>query len=116
MTEHAKTRDVAVIGGGPAGIIAARCLAALGHDIVIFGHPRRHYAIEGVSERTVDALRLAGCGNALQVLGPGLPRFSSWNGATVESGVEHLVERNRLDEALREDAERAGVHVIDARC
>src|SRR6266542_4106327 len=96
---HAKTRDVGVIGGGPAGIIAARGLAALGHRVVVFGHPRRHSAIEGVSERTVNALRLASCEKALEVIGPPLPRLTSWNGATVESGVEHLVERERLDEA-----------------
>ncbi len=114
--EYAKTCDVAVIGGGPSGTIAARGLAALGHRVVVFGHPRRHYAIEGVSERTVDALRLASCEKALEVVGPALPRLTSWNDATVESGVEHLVERERLDEALRGDAEQAGVHVVDARC
>jgi flavin-dependent dehydrogenase len=114
--KQAKTRDVAVIGGGPAGIVAARGLAALGHHVVVLAHPRRHYAIEGVSERTANALRLAGCEKALGVLGPPRPRFSSWNGAMTESGVEHLVERNRLDEALRADAEQAGVQVVDARC
>ena len=28
-------RDVAVIGAGPAGLIAARALAAAGHDVVV---------------------------------------------------------------------------------
>ena len=114
--EHAQTPEVAVIGGGPAGIIAATGLAALDHRVIVFGHSRRHSAIEGVSERTVNALRLASCERALEVVGPALPRFTSWNGASVESGVEHLVERKHLDEALREDAKQAGVQVIDARC
>src|SRR5439155_5492544 len=109
--QYAKTNDVAVIGGGPAGTIAARGVAALGHHVVVFAHPRRHPGIEGVSERTANALRLASCEEALAALGPALPRFSSWNGATVETGVEHLVERKRLDEALRADAEQVGVQV-----
>ena len=114
--EKPKAYDIAVVGGGPAGVIAGRGLAALGHRVVVFVHPRRHSAIEGVSERTANALRLASCEEALGMLGQALPRFSSWNGATVESGTEHLVERRRLDEALRRDAERAGVHVVEARC
>src|SRR5262249_27404125 len=96
--EHTKTFDIAVMGGGPAGIIAARGPAALDDRVVVCVHPRRHYAIEGVSERTVNALRLAGCEKALEAVGPALPRLTSWNAATVESGVEHVVERERLDE------------------
>jgi flavin-dependent dehydrogenase len=114
--ETSENHDVAVIGGGPAGIVVGRGLAALGHRVVVLAQPRRRSATEGVSERTANALRLASCEEALATLGPPLPRFSSWNGAKTETGVEHLVDRARLDGALRRDAERAGVRVIDARC
>jgi flavin-dependent dehydrogenase len=107
---------VAVVGGGPAGVTAARALAALGHHVVLVARPRRFGAVEGVSERAAEALRLAGCEEALGVLGPALPRVSSWNGGSTPSGAEHLVDRARFDEALYRDAARAGVAYVEGHC
>ena len=108
--------DVVVIGGGPAGIAAARAILRLGHRTALCGSPRRHAAVEGLSERAADALRAADLGETLDTVGPSLPRRSSWNGGGFDSGTEHLVERRRFDEALLRDAIGSGVEYHAARC
>src|SRR5262249_2574509 len=106
----------AVVGAGPAGVTAARALAALGHHVVLLFWPRQFGAAEGVSERAAEALRLAGCDEALAMLGPALPRVSSWNGGSTPSGTEHLVDRTRFDEAMRRGAARIGVACVEGYC
>ena len=108
--------SVAVVGAGPAGVSAGRALAALGHRVVLVHRRRRSSGVEGVSERAMEALRLAGCEEALAGLGPALPRVSTWDGRSVPSGAEHLVDRSRLDEALRRDAARGGVACVEGHC
>jgi len=108
--------SVAVVGAGPAGVTAARALAALGHHVVLLFRPRRFGAAEGVSERAAEALRLAGCDEALDILGPALPRVSSWNGRSTPSGSECLVDRIRFDEAMRRGAARIGVACVEGHC
>jgi flavin-dependent dehydrogenase len=108
--------DVVVIGGGPAGISAARAIRRLGHRTALCGSPRRHAAVEGLSERAADALRAADLAETLATIGPSLPRRSSWNGGGFDSGTEHLVVRRRFDEALVRDAIGAGVDYHSARC
>jgi flavin-dependent dehydrogenase len=108
--------EVVVIGGGPAGVSVARSLAILGHRVALCGSSRRHAAVEGLSERAASALRAAGFAQALEAIGPSLPRRSSWNGVLVDAGREHLVDRRRFDEALLRDALGSGVACHDARC
>ncbi len=108
--------SIAVVGAGPAGVTAGRALAALGHRVVLVSRPRRFAAVEGLSERAADALRLAGCEEALAMLAPALPRVSSWNGSSTPSGTEHLVDRSRFDEALLRDAARAGIACVEGHC
>jgi flavin-dependent dehydrogenase len=108
--------SVAVVGAGPAGVSASRALAALGHRVVLVHQRRRRGGIEGVSERAAEALRSAGCEEALARLGPALPRVSTWDRRSVPSGAEHLVDRRRFDEALRRDAARAGVACVEGSC
>ncbi len=105
-----------VVGAGPAGVAAGRALTALGHRVVLVSRPRTHGAVEGVSERAAQALRLAGCEEALTMLGPALARVSTWNGRSTPSGTEHLVDRGRFDEALSRDAARAGVACVEGHC
>jgi flavin-dependent dehydrogenase len=110
----AKTFEIVVLGGGPAGTVAARGLAAFGYTVALVSSPRRHGSLEGVSERSAGALRSAGCDEAGRRLGVPLPRSSNWNGVAVTAGDEHLVERAALDEALRRDARCGEVTVVDA--
>jgi len=50
--------DVAVLGGGPAGIAAAVRLRSLGLDVQLCSRPRAN-SMEGLSERSVAALEAA---------------------------------------------------------
>jgi len=107
--------DVAVLGGGPAGVVTARGLARGGRRVVLIGAPRGHAGLEGLSPRTREALRAAGCDAALAQCGPEVRRVVFWNGERTTANVEHLVERADLDAALADDAWAAGVIVLGAR-
>jgi flavin-dependent dehydrogenase len=107
--------EIVVLGGGPAGTVAARSLAALGYRVALVSSPRRHGALEGISPRSAEALRSAGCAEAVGRLGAAVPRRSDWSAVHVAAGEEHLVERRTFDEALRRDARLAGVALIEGR-
>jgi flavin-dependent dehydrogenase len=111
-----ESSSIVVVGAGPAGVAAGRALTALGHRVVLVLRSRGHGAVEGVSERAAQALRLAGCEEALAILGPPLGRVSTWNGRSTPSGAEHLVDRGRFDDALRRDAAHAGVITVEGNC
>lgn len=109
------TADILVLGGGPAGAAAAIGLARLGHRVAVVATPRPFDACEGLSERTVDGLRRAGCDIAAGRLGEPVRRRATWNGVAGEANRETLADRPALDAALLEDVARAGVAVISAR-
>ncbi len=111
MSRH----DILVLGGGPAGAVAAMGLAAAGHAVALVAAPRPFDAIEGLSERAVEALGFAGCGGALDRLGPEARRVATWNGETNDANRERLVERQAFDAALLGDAEAVGVAVYRGR-
>lgn len=112
MRENA---DIAVLGGGPAGAVAAIRLAGLGYRVALLSGPRRLVAYEGLSERALQGLRAAGCRRALQALGPEARRVATWNGETNAANRERIVDRETFDAALRADAAEAGVLVAPAR-
>lgn len=107
-----ETQRIVVLGGGPAGSIAALALHRLGFAVTVVAAPRRP-AVEGLSERVLEALRRAGCARALDAVGPPVPRRSSWGGQTTVINREWVVERDRLDAGLLEDLRQAGVSVIE---
>lgn len=109
------TADILVLGGGPAGAAAAIGLARLGHRIAVAVAPRPFDACEGLSVRTVEGLRRAGCDIAAGRLGEAVRRRAAWNGVAGEANRETLVDRPALDAALLEDVARAGVAVISGR-
>src|SRR5579859_3577884 len=91
---------IVVAGAGPAGVLTAKCLADLGHHVTLLAPRRRQPAIEGLSFRVLECLRVAGLDAALEGLGPPVSRRVRWNGDDQTIGEEWLVERADFDEAL----------------
>lgn len=109
------TYDIAVLGGGPAGVVTASGLARLGYRVVLFAKPRRIPAVEGLSERGLVGLRYSGCHQALERMGPAVRRLACWNGEHFSGNREWLIERRTFDAALWDDARAAGVEVVMGR-
>jgi flavin-dependent dehydrogenase len=70
---------------------------------------------EGISARTCEGLGNAGLQRALAAVPAASRRSVSWNGATSDANIEHLVLRQRFDAALLEDAASAGVQLLAGR-
>ncbi len=103
----AGSRDVAVLGAGPAGVAAAVGLARLGHAVRLYAGAARR-GIEGASERLLqllERLELHEAAATMQVRGP---RSRQWAGLSSVNGTEYLIDRAQFDQALRRDATRAG--------
>lgn len=117
--------DVAVAGGGPAGSLAARQLAAFGFDVVLVHQPRRQRQHLGESLSASAPRLLASYGLELP---PSVyePRpsdhFVRWGGredriaAQPEGGDgegQRLIRRDRLDDWALAGARSAGVRVVE---
>lgn len=105
--------EVLILGGGPAGVVLARRLAALGLPVALVSAPRPP-AWEGMSPRVVEGLRRAGCTEAVAAAGEPARRTARWDGRTSDLNGEHVVERAALDAALLRDAAAAGVRIVAA--
>lgn len=106
------TAQIAVLGAGPAGAAAAVGLARMGEDVVLIGEPRRFDAVEGVSQRVVDALHSLGFEAALQHLAPPSARSARWNSVLSTANSERLLKRQDFERALLDDLNRLGVAVV----
>ncbi len=106
--------DVAVIGAGPAGVLAAIKLHHLGHRVLVLNKRRHRSAIEGLAPRTLDTLVRLGLTEAAACAGGPVTRCSHWNGQRVAANMEHLIDRRAFDSALVRDALRHDVPVINA--
>jgi digeranylgeranylglycerophospholipid reductase len=111
-------RDVAVIGAGPAGLTAARALAARGHDVVVLeehsrvGVPVHCTGVLGVDAFTeFDLPRQAIVGTAH------VATFVAADGSTIAVDAERataaVVDRAVFDQALAEASRAAGAEVRD---
>ncbi len=107
--------EILVLGGGPAGTLAAIHLRRLGFAVTVLWLGRPFDALEGLSPRVAEALRHAGCEMALSGIGPAVPRRATWNAARIEVNEEYLIDRAAFDAALREDARAAGAGIIEGR-
>ncbi len=107
--------DIAVLGGGPAGCLAAMRLAGQGYDVAIVSTTGRLQRLEGLSERIIDIFGVQGCHAALDAVGPTVERLAIWNGESVARNRETIVDRRALDDGLRQDVRAANVDVIDAK-
>jgi len=101
------THDIVVLGAGPAGSVVARRLAAAGLRVALVGAaPRPGW--EGLSVRSRALLAEEGLeGQATFISGP-YRRCGTWAGGRSVEGVEWLVERSQLADALRDQAQAAG--------
>ena len=109
-------RDVAVIGAGPAGLTAARALAARGHDVVVLeehagiGVPVHCTGVLGVDAFTeFDLPRESILGTAHTA------RFVAADGSSVSVDAERVeaavVDRALFDQGLAASSRRAGAEL-----
>ncbi|QID16180.1 hypothetical protein G3580_00195 [Nitrogeniibacter mangrovi] len=107
-----KSSPVIVLGAGPAASLLAMALGRSGIDATVIGMPRRESAVEGLSQRVVEALQQFGCEHALRLLGPRWLRVSRWGGEESSMNGEFVVERRAFDQALLRDAGDHGVRQV----
>ena len=107
--------DVLIVGGGPAGAAVAVGLARLGHKPLLISASRRQAAIEGLSDRTVQALETLGFRKALDTLGPKVVREAHWGGNLSRVNMEFVVDRADIDAALLADVEDLDIETLHDR-
>jgi 2-polyprenyl-6-methoxyphenol hydroxylase-like FAD-dependent oxidoreductase len=115
--------EVAVVGGGPTGLICALCLSRLGHEVVAIDYGRRRPGwVELVSPEAVLALCRTICSpRLLQASGrPCRGVVDAWQDRAVQFQDFELMQccngwvirRELFDANLRRFAERNGVCVL----
>ncbi|ANI55684.1 flavin-dependent monooxygenase QhpG [Pseudomonas sp. DR 5-09] len=107
--------SILILGAGPAGAAVALGLRRLGYSVTLVSEWRRFAALEGVSQRVLEALRGAGLNHALSNATSPSQRQVSWNGQQHAQNIEFLLDRPTFDRGLREDLRVAGVEVIEGR-
>ncbi|MFV3369314.1 NAD(P)/FAD-dependent oxidoreductase [Pseudomonas sp. NY15435] len=106
---------ILILGAGPAGAAVALGLRRLGHCVIVISEWRRFAAVEGVSQRVLEALRNAGLNHALSCAAPPSQRRVHWNGVESAQNIECVLDRPRFDAGLREDLKHGGVELIEAQ-
>ena len=107
--QNSKPFEIAVLGGGPAGVVTAIGLAKLGYQVCVISLLRSYNVTEGISERVYQALINLGLEHALQEVGPAIPRSVSWNGSQSAANTERLIQRRAFDSALLNDLTAANI-------
>ncbi|WP_413206331.1 NAD(P)/FAD-dependent oxidoreductase [Rhodospirillum sp. A1_3_36] len=106
--------DLVVLGGGPAGAVAARLASTRGAHVILVDPDRTPERLEGLSERLLGWLRSQGLDSHLPEDSPFVPRKALWAGRESAHNGEYLVERASLDRNLRTAAKDAGAKVVTA--
>jgi geranylgeranyl reductase family protein len=115
-------RDVAVVGGGPAGTATALFLRQRGHDVVLIDEarfPRDKVCGEGLSPEAWRLLDALGAAEAVRALDPrplrGMtviaPDGTAFSGEYGDGRTGLAVRRSAFDEALLAAARAGGVEV-----
>ena len=107
-----ETRDVLVVGGGPAGAACAYWLAEAGHDVLLLEkkrYPREKTCGDGLTPRAVkeleaigladslaehhrfDGLRSIAFGRTLELKWPSHPDFPSYGYVITRKDLDHMV-------------------------
>jgi len=105
-------RPIIVIGAGSAGVVSAIGLKKLGYEVIIVNKKRPFCAIEGLSFRTLQGFRNAGCTNVLNLIKEASARRVIWNGNSSEDNYEYVVNRGEFDEALLKDVKNFGIDAL----
>jgi len=87
----------------------------LGYAVTLVSDWRRFAALEGVSQRVLEALRGAGLHRALADATLPSQRQVAWNAQQHAQNIEFLLDRPTFDRGLREDLRLAGVQLIEGR-
>jgi geranylgeranyl reductase family protein len=123
----AETREVVVVGGGPAGSATSIFLKQLGHDVVLLDEarfPRDKVCGEGISPEAWRLLSAMGADVSVRALEPhrlrGMtivsPNGTSFSGDYRGSTVTGFaLRRESFDQALLETARKSGVEVREGR-
>ncbi|WP_085657213.1 NAD(P)/FAD-dependent oxidoreductase [Pseudomonas sp. B11(2017)] len=109
------TARIVILGAGPAGAAVALGLRRLGLAVTLVSEWRRFAALEGVSQRVLEALRGAGLNRALAEATLPSQRQVIWNGQRHAQNIEWLLDRPAFDRGVREDLRLAGVEVVEGR-
>mgnify|MGYP001081280028 CR=1 FL=1 len=107
--------DILVQGAGPAGSIAAIKLQQLGYSVAVVSQPSRYPSvIEGISERTFNALKNIGLEQLCAVISPAVPRFIDWGDRSGQANGERLIYRQVFNAALERELEQRAIPLIIA--
>lgn len=113
-----KTYDVAVIGGGPCGAIAAERLADMGHSVVLVDPENRIKPCGGaipsraLADFAIDESQLVARANAARIIAPSGRSVEMTIG---EIGYVGMVDRAHFDPYLRQRAAQAGAERLAAK-
>jgi digeranylgeranylglycerophospholipid reductase len=109
-------RDVAIIGAGPAGLTAARALAARGHDVVVLEeHTRVGVPVHCTGVLGADAFSEFDLPRESIVGTAHVATFVAADGSTIAVDAEHakaaVVDRAVFDRALADGSRAAGAEI-----
>jgi digeranylgeranylglycerophospholipid reductase len=109
-------RDVAIIGGGPAGLTVARSLAASGHDVVVLEeHPEIGVPVHCTGVLGLDAFQEFDLPRDAILSTTHVARFIAADGSDVAVDAERakatVVDRARFDQALAASSRAAGAEL-----
>lgn len=109
-------RDVAVVGAGPAGLLSARILASLGHDVVVLEeHDTIGVPVHCTGLLGLDAFDELDLPRHTILATADRARFVASDGSSVgvdaESVRAAVIDRARFDQALADSGRRAGAEI-----
>lgn len=104
--------DLVVVGGGPAGAVAAWLAARDGRRVALIDPEDTPPRLEGLGLRLQGWLRRNGLYDAAGMGAVAARRSSLWAGTASAANAEVIVERAAMDAWLRNAARRAGATLL----